>query len=197
MYRRHHSRHMALKLIRQYLAALTALAAFAALPAGAHATGASDQGAQEQPAQGEDSSGHTGDPSGPRPQNAGDQGDAPSDPAAAPQAAVSPEQAVGVTRATPGDTFDVVASADPARASRVSRRAFTIRIARGIHVRSAQVWVDGVAAPVSYGRRTTARVDLRGKPRGHVSVRIRVRTREGAAIEATREYRTCAGKGGG
>lgn len=188
----HHLRHMALKIFRPHLAAL-AFGALAALPAAAHATGASDQGVQEQSVQGEDSSGHAGDPSGPRPQEAGDQGD----PAPAPQAEVLPEQTVGVTRATPGDTFDVVASAEPARASRVSRRAFTIRIARGIHVASAKVWVDGSPAQVSYGRRTTARVDLRGKPRGRVTVRIKVRTREGAVIEATRTYETCGGKRAG
>lgn len=180
---------MSAPILRRHLAVLTALAALAALPGVARADVA-DQGA---------TSGHVGDPSGPPPPDDGaDPASAATDPAPAPQSGVSPAQdsgtTVGITRATPGDTYDVVASAAPARAS---RRVFTIRIARGIHVATARVWVDGRPALVRYGRRTTARIDLRGTPKATVTVRIRIRTREGAVIEASRTYRTCEAKRAG
>lgn len=198
---------MAVMQLQRSLAALAAVVALAAAPAGAQAGGpagpASGQSGQET------TSGHDGDPSGPRPDDAGDPGapaQAPAGPAAqppagapqavppapAPDGGVSPDatagSTVGVTHAPAGETFDVVASARPAP---VSRRDFTIRIARGIHVAAARVWVDGRPAPVHRGRRTTARIDLRGTPRRRVTVRIRIRTREGAVIEATRTYETC------
>ncbi|MCW2998990.1 MAG: hypothetical protein JWN65_2539 [Solirubrobacterales bacterium] len=78
----------------------------------------------------------------------------------------------------------------------VSRRAFTIHLRqpRGRRLASARVFVDGRRVKVVRGARTTARIDLRGLPRGTVTVRVVAKTRSGRTITETRRYRTCAGR---
>jgi len=82
-----------------------------------------------------------------------------------------------------------------ARPACSSRRNFRIRlrVPVGTTVRSARVTVGGRRVEVSHGRRITAPIDLRGRPRGVVKVRIRMVTRTGAVLQGTREYRTCSG----
>jgi len=84
-----------------------------------------------------------------------------------------------------------------ARPACVSRRNFRVRLRLpvGTVVRAARVTVGGRRVKVSHGARITAPVDLRGRPRGVVRVRIRVVTRTGAVLSGTREYRTCSGPG--
>jgi hypothetical protein len=81
----------------------------------------------------------------------------------------------------------------PARAC-VSRRRFVIRLRepRRGRLRSATVTVDGRPVKVRRSRgRLTAVVDLRGRPRGRFTVRVRARTTTGRAVRDTRRYRTC------
>lgn len=71
-----------------------------------------------------------------------------------------------------------------------SRRAFTIRLPRGL--RSARVVVAGRRVPVRRtGGRLTARVDLRGGKRARVVVRVVGRSRAGRTVRQTRTFRTC------
>lgn len=80
----------------------------------------------------------------------------------------------------------------------VSRRRLTITLPRprGMRIRKASVTLDGEPVPVRRGRRMTAVIDLRGRPRGRAVVRIRLQgTRRGrpAVVRRTRAFRTCAG----
>ena len=81
-----------------------------------------------------------------------------------------------------------------ARPACVSRRNFRIRlrVPPGTTVRSARVTVAGKRVRVSYDDRITAPVDLRGLPRGMVTVRIRIVTARGTVLRGARTYRTCA-----
>src|SRR4051794_26054234 len=82
-------------------------------------------------------------------------------------------------------TCPAAAAASPPRTCR-SRRRFTIHLARG--VRRATVTVAGRRVRVRRrGGRLVALVDLRGRPRGTVTVRIRAHGRS----TATRRYRLC------
>ena len=80
-----------------------------------------------------------------------------------------------------------------------SRRAFAIRL-RGldrVRVRSANVTFNGKRLPVrrqviGERMRHTARIDLRGLPRGTYTVTIAVTTAGGRTLHGTRTYRTCA-----
>ena len=74
-----------------------------------------------------------------------------------------------------------------------SRRSFRINLRgpRGQRLRSARVVVNGRRVAVRRGRRLTARVNLRGLPRGTVRVRIVATTRAGRRVVATRRYKTC------
>ncbi|PTL54384.1 alpha/beta hydrolase family protein [Paraconexibacter algicola] len=76
----------------------------------------------------------------------------------------------------------------------VSRRQFTIRLSapRGQRLRSATVFVGTRRVRVVRGRRLTARIDLRGLPKGTVRVKIVARTTAGRTVEQVRRYRTCA-----
>jgi hypothetical protein len=59
---------------------------------------------------------------------------------------------------------------------------------------SARVSVDGRRVKVKRRRgRLTATVDLRGKPKKLIRVRVVARTSKGKRIRETRAYRTCAG----
>jgi hypothetical protein len=90
-----------------------------------------------------------------------------------------------------GDTF-------LARPACISRRNFRIRlrVPVGTAVRSATVTVGGRRVRVLRGARITAPVDLRGRRRGLIAVRIRVVTSTGAVLRETRSYRTCVGARG-
>lgn len=78
----------------------------------------------------------------------------------------------------------------------VSRRSFRIRIRqrRGRKYVSALVFLNGRRVITRRGSRVTARIDLRGLPRGRFTVRIVVLTTRGETITGTRRYRTCARK---
>jgi hypothetical protein len=78
-----------------------------------------------------------------------------------------------------------------------SRRNFRIHVRepRGRRLRWARVKVNGRRVRVRRVRgRLTARVDLRGKARGRVRVRIVARTLDGRRLVGSRVYRTCARK---
>lgn len=68
----------------------------------------------------------------------------------------------------------------------LSRRQFSIRV-RGA---SPRVTVDGKRVKVRKGR---AVIDLRGKPKGTVKVKVTVK-RKGKTVRETRTYRTCTAK---
>jgi hypothetical protein len=82
-------------------------------------------------------------------------------------------------------------SGGPAASRRCrSRRNFVIRLPRGL--RSARVTVGGRRAKVfRRGGRLRARVDLRGRRKSRVVVRVVGRRRSGATVRQTRRYRTC------
>lgn len=84
---------------------------------------------------------------------------------------------------------DPPAEGDPLR----SRRRFRIRIRKhaGVDLVAVAVYVNGKPVKVVKGRRLTAPVDLRGLPRGTVSVRIEAAMRDGRRMTHTRKYRTC------
>ena len=71
-----------------------------------------------------------------------------------------------------------------------SKRNFLIRLPRGL--KSARVTVDGKRVRTLKGKRLRARVDLRGKPKKVVVVRVRGRSkRTGGVVTQVRRYRTC------
>ena len=80
----------------------------------------------------------------------------------------------------------------------LSRRRFEIRVKRGrgkARLRSAKVTVDGRRVKVRRrGGRLRAVVDLRGRKKQRVKVRIVARTRGGKILRDTRTYRTCTAK---
>jgi hypothetical protein len=98
--------------------------------------------------------------------------------------------------ATPPRFVDVVKLPAPRGRGRnrcVSRRNFRIRLRepRGDALASAMVFVNGRRVRVVRGERLTARVDLRGLPKGRYTVRIVARTVLGRTIQGKRRYRTC------
>jgi hypothetical protein len=74
-----------------------------------------------------------------------------------------------------------------------SRRFFRIRIVerRADRIRTATVTVAGKRAAISYGRRVTARIDLRQLPKGAFTVHIKVKLKSGRTLKGTRRYHTC------
>jgi ABC-2 type transport system ATP-binding protein len=76
-----------------------------------------------------------------------------------------------------------------------SKRRFVIHLRGGRHLRSARVTVGGRRVPVRrrHGR-LIAIVDLRGRPRQTVKVRVVARTRSGRTIRETRRYHTCTAR---
>jgi ABC-2 type transport system ATP-binding protein len=78
----------------------------------------------------------------------------------------------------------------------VSRRKFTIRLRkpRGDRIRSATVSVNGKRVRTLKGKRVTAKVDLRGLPKGIARVTVVVRTAKGKTLRSARTYRTCVPK---
>lgn len=76
-----------------------------------------------------------------------------------------------------------------------SQRVFTIHIKHplGDQTRAARLTVDGRRVPVRKGRvHFTARIDLRGKGKQVVVVRIVSRTSSGKLVHETRRYRPCS-----
>ena len=78
----------------------------------------------------------------------------------------------------------------------VSRRRFRIRLRtpRGAKLAKVTVRVNGKLVRTVRGKRITARVDLRGLPRGRFRVKIEVTTADGRKVTTTRRYRTCTPK---
>ena len=80
----------------------------------------------------------------------------------------------------------------------VSRRHFRIRLRepRGDRLKRATVFVNGKRVKVVRGKRLRALVDLRGLPKGRVTVKIEGITRKGRHVRELRRYRTCATRRG-
>ena len=80
----------------------------------------------------------------------------------------------------------------------LSRRRFEIRVKRGrgkARLRSAKVYVEGRRVRVRRrAGRLRAVVDLRGRRKQRVTVRIVARTRSGKTLRDKRVYRTCTPK---
>ena len=79
----------------------------------------------------------------------------------------------------------------------LSRRVIRLRLGAtpaGTKLVSARITVRGHRAVQLSGRRTTARVSLRGLPRGRFTLRITARTADGRTLKLSRVYRTCAKK---
>jgi hypothetical protein len=83
----------------------------------------------------------------------------------------------------------------------VSRRRFRIRIRErgGFKIETAQVFLDRrrikvIKRRVFARKRHTARIDLRGLPKGIFKIRIVVLTTQGDSKRGTRRYRTCTKK---
>jgi ABC-2 type transport system ATP-binding protein len=77
-----------------------------------------------------------------------------------------------------------------------SRRSFVIRLKEprrgGLRLRGTRVTVSGRRVKVfRRGGRLRARVNLRGRPRQRVRVKVVARTRSGRVLRDTRVYRTC------
>lgn len=75
-----------------------------------------------------------------------------------------------------------------------SVRDFTIRLKRGLKAKRISVTVDGRQAKVTRGKRIRARVNLRGKLKKIVVVKITVTTTAGKRVVSERRYRTCSKK---
>ena len=94
--------------------------------------------------------------------------------------------------ATVGRGQDCGGALELPRTARVctSRRNFLIRLPRG--VRRARVSFAGRRARIIRGRRLRARIDLRGLPKGRVTVKVVGRRPSGRVVRQTRVYRLCA-----
>jgi CubicO group peptidase (beta-lactamase class C family) len=94
------------------------------------------------------------------------------------------------------EPWSVGVSLTAQEAACVSKRVLTITVPkpRGMKVRKVFVELDGTPVAVTRGKRTTAVIDLRGRPPGAAIVRIRIAgTRRGkpAVSRQTRAFRTC------
>jgi hypothetical protein len=81
----------------------------------------------------------------------------------------------------------------------LSRRSFVIRLhepRRGrLRVKGTRVWVGGKRVKVFRKRgRVRARVNLRGRVKQRVVVKVRARTTRGKVLRDKRVYHTCAPK---
>ncbi len=78
----------------------------------------------------------------------------------------------------------------------VSRRSFRIRLRqpKGAKLSSAAVKVNGKTVASRKGARVTAPIDLRGLPKGKVTVSITVKLADKRTVRGSRTYRTCATK---
>jgi hypothetical protein len=89
----------------------------------------------------------------------------------------------------------------PSNKKCVSRRKFRIKLRQpgGIKIQTALVFVNGqrvrtLKRKIFKKLRTTAKVDLRGLPKGTFIVRIVILTTEGDTLKGKRKYRTCRKK---
>lgn len=82
---------------------------------------------------------------------------------------------------------------DSARHSCRSRRVITatVRVPRRVRLRSVVVRVSGAKTQRLRGNRRRVRIDLRGRPRTRVLVRIEARARGGRRYSERRAYHTC------
>jgi hypothetical protein len=97
---------------------------------------------------------------------------------------------------TPPKIDDIaVLPKSPARGC-FSRRAFTIRLKEpiGDALAGAKVTFNNKNVPVKRGARLTARINLKGLPRGRYTVKIVAQTVRGKTIKGSRKYRTCGTK---
>lgn len=80
-----------------------------------------------------------------------------------------------------------------ARVPCASRRDFDIRllVPIGQTIVSTEVLVNGKRVPVKSGPRPRVRVDLRGRPKQGIRVRIKLRLASGETLSGVREYKTC------
>ncbi len=78
----------------------------------------------------------------------------------------------------------------------VSRRKFRIRLRtpKGAKLAKVTVSLNGKLIRTVRGKRITAKVDLRGLPKGRFKVKIVVTTVDGRKVTGTRRYRTCVPK---
>ncbi len=78
----------------------------------------------------------------------------------------------------------------------VSRRKFRIRLRtpKGAKLTKVTVSLNGKLIRTVKGKRITAKVDLRGLPKGRFKVKIQVTTADGRKVTGTRKYRTCVPK---
>ncbi len=74
----------------------------------------------------------------------------------------------------------------------VSRRRFRIRLKRPSGTRISRVVISINGKRKKAVSKPTAVVDLRGLPKGRITVKIEVRTADGRSVKQTRRYRTCA-----
>jgi lysophospholipase L1-like esterase len=84
------------------------------------------------------------------------------------------------------------AATQPPRAC-TSRRTVTVHI-RGSHgatLRALRVSINGRRVKVAGHRRASVRIDLKGRPRARVVVRITAITNRGRTLHDTRRYQTC------
>ena len=83
--------------------------------------------------------------------------------------------------------------AAPSNRRCVSRRNFRIRLRNppGTEILAATVFVNNRRVRTVRNVRVTARVDLRGLPRGRYTVRITILLDDGRTIKGKRRYRTC------
>lgn len=107
-------------------------------------------------------------------------------------AASLPEPTPAVT--TPSSSVLAVKITSPKAC--VSAREFTIHIqnVKQLHLVSAVVSIDGHARRTLRGNSLTTVIDLRGLPKGTVTVEIVARERSGQTVRGKRVYHTCRSK---
>ena len=79
----------------------------------------------------------------------------------------------------------------------VSVRDFAIRLKRGVKATKVVVTIDGRRATVKRGKTLRARINLKGKPKKIVTVKIVVTAKGGKKKTTLRRYRTCSKKRAG
>lgn len=112
----------------------------------------------------------------------------------APPASAAPAAAFGPTpSAAEAGAAAAAKSKAAANAKCASLRQIKIHIqnVRRFHLVSARILVNGKAKATVKGKRLTAAVDLRGLPKGTVTITIIARQRNGRTIRGKRIYHTC------
>jgi len=114
---------------------------------------------------------------------------------AAPAAKPAPTPVQILLQSTPSQV--ATAFGLPSARKCLSRRNFAIRVKapKGVKIKTARVLVNGRAVKVRRsGSIYTARVDLRGLPKGVFTVKIRITISKGRRVDGQRRYRTCLPK---